>query len=78
MRTISPSAAFALPEGSLGAVASSATRDSYTSAETHAASSAGPRPSQTRSRRHSLASRSSSPYSRASRLPCSVTSSPRR
>lgn len=61
MRTISPSAALALPDGSLGASASSPTRASNTNAETHAASSAGLRPSQTPSRRHSLASRSSSP-----------------
>lgn len=61
MRTVSPSAALALPEGTLGAVASSAARDSKTSAETQAASSAGDSPSQTPSRRHSLASRSSSP-----------------
>ncbi len=44
MRTISPSAALALPDGGFGAVASSPTRDSYTNAETQAASSAGSRP----------------------------------
>lgn len=78
MRTISPSAAFAAPPGTFGATASSDCRASKTNAETQAASSAGLRPSQILARRHSDASRSSSPYSRASRLPCTVTSSSRR
>ena len=52
-------------------------RDSYTSADTTAASSAGSRPSHTPWRRHSAASRSDSPHSRASRSPVRGDVSPR-
>ena len=50
---ISASAALARPPGMRGGSTSSDCRDSYTSAETHAASSGGDSPSHTPSRRHS-------------------------